>query len=286
MRPFVPRACPNSRIQWQPLRSAIAFAGVVERMALWCRYFYGKFPGGLKRRSDRLFFPSSCCDKCNEWFHGECIGLDEDVGLQYDVYFCDKCRLKNPRLKCTYKTQPTVPIVRPVVAKRAPEPELDSTRAVPPVASKPRSLVTRRKSFSALVAVNEMLGEDRKREPQKPPRTRSADEAAPVKSLESKASQCNLSTNSEERTSANKGPSANIRGLKRRICCTCSCDETARPDSRYCSDECGSVTTLTRIFAVMPRLLPTWGLNCDEAKADDMMVGSLILFFSPCIYFI
>ncbi|KPU74205.1 uncharacterized protein Dana_GF22474, isoform B [Drosophila ananassae] len=222
-------------------------------------------------RSSRADGFMICCDKCNEWFHGECIGLDEDVGLQYDVYFCDKCRLKNPRLKCTYKTQPTVPIVRPVVAKRAPEPELDSTRAVPPVASKPTSLVTRRKSFSALVAVNEMLGEDRKREPQKPPRTRSADEAAPVKSLESKASQCNLGTNSEERTSANKGPSANIRGLKRRICCTCSCDETARPDSRYCSDECGSVTTLTRIFAVMPRLLPTWGLNCDEAKADDMM---------------
>lgn len=127
---------------------------------------------------------------------------------------------------------------------------------------------------------------DPKREFQMSTRTRSADKALPVKSHESKASQCDLRPNAEEIISGGNGPSPNIRGIKRRICCTCSCDETARPDSRYCSDECGSVTTLTRIFAVMPRLLPTWGLNCDEAKADDLMVGPLILFFSLCIYFI
>ncbi|KAI9484247.1 MAG: hypothetical protein EXX96DRAFT_600233 [Benjaminiella poitrasii] len=31
------------------------------------------------------------CDRCNEWFHGECIQISEKQGEFIDLYFCDNC---------------------------------------------------------------------------------------------------------------------------------------------------------------------------------------------------
>ncbi|XP_070133620.1 CXXC-type zinc finger protein 1 isoform X2 [Drosophila bipectinata] len=222
-------------------------------------------------RSSRADGFMICCDKCNVWFHGDCISLEEDVGLQYDVYYCDKCRLMNRRLKCTYKSQPTT---------KTTEPEPAASKAAQPDASKPSSLLTRRKSLSALRCVRE--GATGAADPVKlragfldnSPKDRKNDEkAAPVpsKSVESKASQCNLNPNPTERTAGNPSLPSSTRSMKRRICRTNRCDDTARPDSRYCSDECGSINAWSRIFAAMPFMFPTWGLSSDRARADAMM---------------
>ncbi|XP_017047327.2 serine/arginine repetitive matrix protein 1 [Drosophila ficusphila] len=53
-----------------------------------------------------------CCDRCSVWFHGDCIGLTKDIGDQYDKYFCDSCKLVNPRLKCTVQSSSTPPVAR------------------------------------------------------------------------------------------------------------------------------------------------------------------------------
>lgn len=31
------------------------------------------------------------CDRCDEWFHGECISIDERDSEFIDLYFCDDC---------------------------------------------------------------------------------------------------------------------------------------------------------------------------------------------------
>jgi hypothetical protein len=31
------------------------------------------------------------CDKCDQWFHGECIGISEKQGEFIDLYFCENC---------------------------------------------------------------------------------------------------------------------------------------------------------------------------------------------------
>ncbi|ORX59545.1 hypothetical protein DM01DRAFT_12006 [Hesseltinella vesiculosa] len=31
------------------------------------------------------------CDRCDQWFHGECIGIDEKQGEFIDLHFCDRC---------------------------------------------------------------------------------------------------------------------------------------------------------------------------------------------------
>jgi hypothetical protein len=31
------------------------------------------------------------CDKCDQWFHGECIQISEKQGEFIDLYFCEPC---------------------------------------------------------------------------------------------------------------------------------------------------------------------------------------------------
>ncbi|KAI9313634.1 hypothetical protein BX666DRAFT_1863994 [Dichotomocladium elegans] len=31
------------------------------------------------------------CDRCDQWFHGECIGISEREGEFIDLYFCGEC---------------------------------------------------------------------------------------------------------------------------------------------------------------------------------------------------
>lgn len=31
------------------------------------------------------------CDKCNEWFHGECIKISEKQSEFIDLYYCENC---------------------------------------------------------------------------------------------------------------------------------------------------------------------------------------------------
>mmetsp|Transcript_30288 Transcript_30288/g.53247 ORF Transcript_30288/g.53247 Transcript_30288/m.53247 type:complete len:406 (+) Transcript_30288:119-1336(+) len=32
------------------------------------------------------------CDECDDWFHGECIGISEEQGLKMDSYICQLCK--------------------------------------------------------------------------------------------------------------------------------------------------------------------------------------------------
>lgn len=39
------------------------------------------------------------CDKCNEWFHGGCVGLTPAEGQEMKTYICPRCHPPNPRKK-------------------------------------------------------------------------------------------------------------------------------------------------------------------------------------------
>src|SRR5689334_17396378 len=32
------------------------------------------------------------CDSCNEWFHGECIGITQEMASRMTKYWCKECR--------------------------------------------------------------------------------------------------------------------------------------------------------------------------------------------------
>ena len=47
-----------------------------------------------------------CCDKCNNWFHDECLGLTEAEILNITEYYCIECLNKNSGLSVKYKVPP------------------------------------------------------------------------------------------------------------------------------------------------------------------------------------
>ncbi|XP_045116189.1 CXXC-type zinc finger protein 1-like isoform X2 [Portunus trituberculatus] len=43
------------------------------------------------------------CDKCEEWYHGDCINVTESEANKIRKFFCQRCRLKEPTLEIKYK---------------------------------------------------------------------------------------------------------------------------------------------------------------------------------------
>ncbi|XP_076469080.1 CXXC-type zinc finger protein 1-like isoform X1 [Babylonia areolata] len=47
------------------------------------------------------------CDCCEEWYHGDCVGVTQLAARCIKKYFCDSCRSKNPSLEIKYKKKKT-----------------------------------------------------------------------------------------------------------------------------------------------------------------------------------
>ncbi|KAK7066887.1 CXXC-type zinc finger protein 1 [Halocaridina rubra] len=43
------------------------------------------------------------CDKCEEWYHGDCINVTEIEANRIKKFFCNRCRLKDSSLEIKYK---------------------------------------------------------------------------------------------------------------------------------------------------------------------------------------
>nr|XP_032819408.1 CXXC-type zinc finger protein 1 isoform X2 [Petromyzon marinus] len=43
------------------------------------------------------------CDKCNEWFHGDCIDITQKIAKAIKQWYCDMCRAKDPSLAIRYR---------------------------------------------------------------------------------------------------------------------------------------------------------------------------------------
>ena len=45
------------------------------------------------------------CKECEEWFHGDCVGITRVKGDQIMNYYCMQCRSEDPSLKIIYKPE-------------------------------------------------------------------------------------------------------------------------------------------------------------------------------------
>jgi COMPASS component SPP1 len=44
-----------------------------------------------------------CCDRCEEWYHGDCVNVTERDAKYIKRYYCKKCRIKDPKISIVYK---------------------------------------------------------------------------------------------------------------------------------------------------------------------------------------
>ena len=49
-----------------------------------------------------------CCEKCDRWYHDECLGLSESEISNVNSFYCAECINKNKGLKTTYLNDPQV----------------------------------------------------------------------------------------------------------------------------------------------------------------------------------
>jgi len=50
-----------------------------------------------------------CCDKCDEWFHGDCIGITKLEAKEIKQYYCRECLESNPDLCIKYRIKKPKP---------------------------------------------------------------------------------------------------------------------------------------------------------------------------------
>lgn len=46
----------------------------------------------------------SCCDLCEEWYHGDCIHITEKEAKLIKKYFCEKCKEDDPTLRTIFRS--------------------------------------------------------------------------------------------------------------------------------------------------------------------------------------
>ncbi|XP_032577376.1 uncharacterized protein LOC6613221 [Drosophila sechellia] len=223
-----------------------------------------------------------CCDNCNEWFHGDCIGLPANIGVQHDTYYCTECFRKNPLLKCTYKSSSTSGVPKTPKSPKTPKrariinsigvrrnPRRRSTFVQSPLevhnasTPAPKASRTRRQSTKLQNAVEyENATEEAKKVDQKPKRTAKEKNPKPEdkvtgdapkptikKVFVSTGTQCNMF-----REFAKYVPPENSK--KKGTCSTVCCQRLARRRSKYCCDECSNLTAVTNLILldVLPKM--------------------------------
>ena len=67
------------------------------------------------------------CDRCNEWFHGACVGIEEKDAAHIESYLCARCRAAAPPSSTSVEEPAALPTQQAPNAGLADLP-LDATR--------------------------------------------------------------------------------------------------------------------------------------------------------------
>ncbi|XP_058968068.2 CXXC-type zinc finger protein 1-like [Pocillopora verrucosa] len=69
-----------------------------------------------------------CCDRCDEWFHGDCIGITKLEAKEIKQYYCAQCLEKDPHLCIKYRLKKPKPEKRDKVPSEKKEKQHSSSK--------------------------------------------------------------------------------------------------------------------------------------------------------------
>lgn len=211
------------------------------------------------------------CDKCEEWFHGECINVKESEAGNIKYYYCPKCCKRDPTLKTKYRKKKDKKLDK----ERKKEKKRDS----PPSKPKKSRIILQESddddNFDQFLSDQRKTTKPPKKDPldvfgdsdeeEKPKKKPSpvAKEEKPIlmpeivktkkePKFDIRADVLNV-TEPESKKSRKRRDSGREQGPQLH-CHGPKCVLPARKKSKYCSDQCGRNLASERIKQLLPKI--------------------------------
>ncbi|XP_033239480.1 CXXC-type zinc finger protein 1 isoform X1 [Drosophila pseudoobscura] len=232
------------------------------------------------------------CDGCEEWYHGDCIGITEKEAKHIKQYFCRRCKQENPELQTIFRLVATEraaasnaastsgsnihgsgpPALAPLQPAAA-QPKRKHSNAKEPKAGKRCGTCEgcRRPNCNQCNACRIRVGH----KPRCIYRTCVAQAAVVSEPQASVPSRKREKATAKDRKMkvGNRVASPEVflnpelEGTRQCHGPGCCCQ--ARPQSKYCSEKCGFNLATNRIFQVLPQRLQEWNLTPCRAAEDN-----------------
>lgn len=199
-----------------------------------------------------------CCDACEEWYHGDCINVTEKEAKHIKHYFCQRCKEADPTLQTVFRA--------------APNPNLPTVSGASTSTSVPHS--SKKHDDNVKNEKKDTKYKKRKEHHRKTGGCGHCGECL-ISKRAGRKSKCKM------RVGDDKNPVGRPKKRKRSVtpevvmnpslegirqCFGPQCTMTARPQSKYCSDECGVKLATSRIYQVLPQRIQEWNLTPSKAQ--------------------
>ncbi|XP_055909520.1 CXXC-type zinc finger protein 1-like [Eupeodes corollae] len=202
------------------------------------------------------------CDGCEEWYHGDCINITEKEAKHIKHYYCRKCKEEDPSLQTVFRVVPVektlVPIgaiVTPCVKKKVKEKIAQDSKTLRCGTCEGCKASNCGTCEFCLVRVGHKPRCERR-------------QCIQQQQKKSRPKQVKERSRKRKRSlSPEVYINPELEGL--RHCYGPGCKKNARPQSKYCSDNCGILLATNRIFQVLPQRVQEWGLSRCRAEEEN-----------------
>uniref|UniRef100_A0A2M4BLR3 CXXC-type zinc finger protein 1 n=1 Tax=Anopheles marajoara TaxID=58244 RepID=A0A2M4BLR3_9DIPT len=209
----------------------------------------------LCRSSDSSRFMIGC-DACEEWYHGDCINVSEKEAKHIKHYYCQRCKEDDPTLQTVFRLVPTPGTTTNHEDKKQSKRKTEKANGIS--SSEKRCGHCDGCRANNCGNCNACMG------PSKNGRKQRCELRVCVNIANRKKNRLALKTASrlkKKRRSISPELWINPALQGERQCNGPGCIMTARPQSKYCSNDCGMKLATSRIFQVLPQRIQEWSLS-------------------------
>lgn len=183
------------------------------------------------------------CDNCEEWYHGNCIGVTLETAKRIDMFYCNQCSAKNPSLKTTYKAEVNKSKNNLKQVKRKRSKMLKYSKTLQPS----RVTADHSTKYRPLKSNLDSTKTDPSCFDNEDTNIRKA------KFAENETLKYKDPTEDEVTRKKSKTKTGELKQ-----CYGPGCTKASREGSKYCSDSCGIALGKNRITEILPRRISQW----------------------------